>query len=129
MRTAAAEAFARHKELHLHTAQACEQQGVKFGPFVAECTGTWDPSALEVLRHVAHAAAAKTGEKPPVFAGTWHHDSVLSGPHCAAAPMRSFLSVAPSLALQWASFQVQVATVEDRIWLDAAHMDPHGCQQ
>ena len=23
--------------------------------------------------------------------GTWHHDSVLSGPSCAAAPLRSFL--------------------------------------
>ena len=65
----------------------------------------------------------------PTVAGTWHHDSVLSGPSCAAAPLRSFLSVAPSLALQWAPFQVQVTTVEDRIWLDAAHMDPHGCQR
>ena len=63
---AAAEAYARHKELHLHTAQACEQQGVKFVPLVAECTGTWDPSALKVLKHVAHAAAAKTGEEPAV---------------------------------------------------------------
>ena len=63
---AAAEAYARHKELHLHTAQACEQQGVKFAPLVAECTGTWDPSALKVLKHVAHAAAAKTGEEPAV---------------------------------------------------------------
>jgi cytochrome c5 len=63
---AAAEAYARHKELHLHTAQACEQQGIKFVPLVAECTGTWDPSALKVLKHVAHAAAAKTGEEPAV---------------------------------------------------------------
>ena len=63
---AAAEAYARHKELHLHTAQACEQQGVKFVPLVAECTGTWDPNALKVLKHVAHAAAAKTGEEPAV---------------------------------------------------------------
>ena len=63
---AAAEAYARHKELHLHTAQACEQQGVKFVPLLAECTGTWDPSALKVLKHVAHAAAAKTGEEPAV---------------------------------------------------------------
>ena len=61
---AAAEAHARHKELHLRTAQACEQQGVKFVPMVAECTGAWDPSALKVLKHVAHAVAAKTGEEP-----------------------------------------------------------------
>ena len=63
---AAAEAYARHKELHLHTAQACEQQGIKFVPLVAECTGTWDPSALKILKYVAHAAAAKTGAEPAV---------------------------------------------------------------
>jgi hypothetical protein len=63
---AAAEAYARHKEHHLHTAQACEQQGVKFVPLIAESTGTWDPSTLKILKHVAHAAAAKTGEESAV---------------------------------------------------------------
>ncbi|CAK9023307.1 Retrotransposable element SLACS 132 kDa protein (ORF2) [Includes: Reverse transcriptase] [Durusdinium trenchii] len=61
---AAAETHARHKELHLRTAQACEQQGVKFVPMVAECTGAWDPSTLKVLKFVAHAVAAKIGEEP-----------------------------------------------------------------
>ena len=46
---AAAEAYARHKELHLHTAQACATQGVHFTPMVAECTGTWDPAAIKLL--------------------------------------------------------------------------------
>ena len=61
---AAAVAYAQHKEGHLQTAQACEHQGVKFVPLVAECTGTWDPSALKVLKHVAHAVAAKSGDEP-----------------------------------------------------------------
>ena len=61
---AAAVAYAQHKESHLQTAQACEHQGVKFVPLVAECTGTWDPSALKVLKHVAHAVAAKSGDEP-----------------------------------------------------------------
>ena len=63
---AAAEAYARHNELHLHTAQACAAQGVHFTPLVPECTGTWDPAAMKVLKHVAHAVAARTGEEPAV---------------------------------------------------------------
>ena len=52
---AAATAYARHKEMHLNTAQACQ---------VAESTGCWDPEAHKVLKHIAHAAAACLGSDP-----------------------------------------------------------------
>ena len=93
---AAAEAHARHKELHLHTAQACEQQGVKFVPMVAECTGAWDPSALKVLKHVDHAVAIKTGEEPAACYNKLLQElgnSFFSGPSGAAAPFRSLLKL------------------------------------
>ena len=61
---AAAEAYARHKESHLDTARSCEHQGVSFVPMVAETTGTWDKSAMTVLKNVAKAVAARTGEDP-----------------------------------------------------------------
>ena len=59
---AAAEAYARHKELHLQTSAACEAQGVKFVPMVAECSGAWDAGAVKILHHVARAVATRTGE-------------------------------------------------------------------
>ena len=43
---AAAAAYVRHKEQHLHTQQACQAQGVAFLALVAECTGAWDAGAL-----------------------------------------------------------------------------------
>ena len=61
---AAAAAYARHKEAHLGTAQACEGQGVVFVPMVVESTGTWDKGAGIVLQHIARAVAARTGEEP-----------------------------------------------------------------
>ena len=33
-------------------------------PLVAEATGTWDPAAGRVLKAIARAAAARTGEDP-----------------------------------------------------------------
>ena len=59
---AAAEAYARQKEAHLHTAQACASQGVSFVPMVIETTGHWDVGAARVLRHIATAVAARTGD-------------------------------------------------------------------
>ena len=59
---AAAEAYARHKELHLGTSAACQAQGVKFVPMVAECSGSWDAAALKILFHLACAVATRTGE-------------------------------------------------------------------
>ena len=66
---AAAEQYARHKEQHLNTAEACSQQGVSFVPMVCETTGHWETGAARVLRHVAMAAAARSGEE----AGGLHH--------------------------------------------------------
>ena len=59
---AAAEAYDRQKEAHLHTAQACASQGVSFVPMVVETTGHWDVGAARVLRHIATAVAARTGD-------------------------------------------------------------------
>ncbi|CAE7309384.1 unnamed protein product [Symbiodinium pilosum] len=42
---------------------ACETQGSVFVPMVAETTGTWDAGAAIVLRHVAQAVAAQSGEE------------------------------------------------------------------
>ena len=57
-----AAAHARQKESHLGTAQACALQGVAFVPMVVETTGHWDVGAARVLRHIANAVAARTGE-------------------------------------------------------------------
>ena len=59
---AATEAYARHKELHLQMSAACEAQGVKLVPMVAECSGAWDAGAVKILHHVARAVATRTGE-------------------------------------------------------------------
>ena len=61
---AAAAAYARHKEAHLNTAEACERQGVVFVPMVVETTGTWDAGARPVIKHIARAVAAITGDDP-----------------------------------------------------------------
>ena len=58
----AAAAYASHKATYLNTAELCRQNGILFVPMVAETTGAWDPGALKVLRHVAHAVAARTGQ-------------------------------------------------------------------
>ena len=59
---AAAEAYARQKETHLHTAQACTSQGVSFVPMVVKTTGHWDIGAARVLRHIGTAVVARTGD-------------------------------------------------------------------
>jgi len=61
---AAAAAYARHKEAHLQSAEACRAQGVCFIPMVAESTGAWDADAMILLKHVAQAVAAQSGEDP-----------------------------------------------------------------
>ena len=42
----------------------CRAQGVCFVPMVAESTGTWDEGGMAVLKHVAQAVAAQSGEDP-----------------------------------------------------------------
>ena len=64
---AAAAAYARHKEDHQSTARTCEAQGVTFVPMVAETTGNWDAGAAVVIKHVARAVAARTGEMPSLL--------------------------------------------------------------
>ena len=61
---AAAADYARLKERHLDTAKSCEAQGVVFVPMVAESTGTWDKGAATVLKHLATAVAARSGDAP-----------------------------------------------------------------
>ena len=51
---AAAEAYARQKETHLHTAQACASQGVSFVPMVVETTGHWDVGAAPGAAPYSH---------------------------------------------------------------------------
>jgi hypothetical protein len=41
----AAAAYAALKASHLHTAQTCEGQGIRFVPLVCEMTGAWDKAA------------------------------------------------------------------------------------
>ena len=50
--------YARQREEHLQTAQACETQGSVVVPMAAKTTGTWDAGAAIVFRHVAQAAQA-----------------------------------------------------------------------
>ena len=63
---AAAEAYARHKEQHLQTLDACASHGVKFVVMVAECTGAWGHTAMTILKHIAFAAATQMGAEPAV---------------------------------------------------------------
>lgn len=67
---AAAEAYAEHKRSHLNTAAACEAQGVKFVPMVAECIGAWEDAASKVLKHLAQAVATQTGADSATCFGT-----------------------------------------------------------
>ena len=84
---AAAAAYARHKEVHLDTAKQCEAQGIVFVPMVAEVTGTWDAGAAIVLKHIAHAVAARSGEDP----GSTHSTLLLQMQAVSLAPNRSAL--------------------------------------
>jgi hypothetical protein len=59
---AAAAAYAQHKAAYLATAQTCQQQGIRFLPMVAEPTGCWEDGAMRILKHIAHAAAVRSGE-------------------------------------------------------------------
>ena len=67
---AAADAYARHKESHLNTAALCASQGVAFVPMVAETTGLWETGAARVLRHIAAAAAARSGDSADIAYST-----------------------------------------------------------
>jgi hypothetical protein len=67
---ATADAYARHKESHLNTAALCASQGVAFVPMVAETTGLWETGAARVLRHIAAAAAARSGDSADIAYST-----------------------------------------------------------
>ena len=60
---AAASAYKLVKANHLGTAQACQEQGVRFLPLVQEATGAWEASAANVLLQIARAVAARTQEE------------------------------------------------------------------
>jgi len=52
--------------LCLQSAEACRVQGVCFIPMVAESTGAWDTDPMIVLKYVAQAVAAQSGEDPTI---------------------------------------------------------------
>ena len=66
---AAVAAYARAKESHLHTADVCASQGVKFQPMVLESTGAWEASASRVLWDMARAVATREGEAAEMLHG------------------------------------------------------------
>ena len=125
---AATEAYARHKEHHLHTAQACEQQGVKFVPLIAESTGTWDPSTLKFRntwpmqlppRPVRNRRSATTNccrNLAPRF-GPF-------GPELRCGAASKLLERGP---MDPSRSRLQPSKIE--FGLNATHMDPHGGQQ
>ena len=72
---AAATAYAQHKATYLQTGQACEVHGVQFIPMVIETTGAWDPAATKILKHIAHAFAARTGADLATALGLLHQEA------------------------------------------------------
>ena len=62
--TSAAESYAATKASHLGTAPECQSQGMAYVPLVVESTGAWAPQAAAVLKRIARAAAARSGEEP-----------------------------------------------------------------
>ena len=59
---AAAAAYSQTKRDYLGTERACLDQGVRFMPMVCETSGAWAPEAVETLRLLAKAAAARSGK-------------------------------------------------------------------
>ena len=72
---AAATAYAHHKESYLQTGEACRSQGVQFVPMVIESTGAWDPAAMKILKHIAHAAASRAGIDPADSLNQLHQEA------------------------------------------------------
>ena len=59
---AAAIRYEEFKRTYLDTAAHCVAQGMSFRPMVAEPTGGWGPSAVNVLKVLARSQATRTGE-------------------------------------------------------------------
>ena len=60
---AAATEYAQRKRSHMQTEADCSRQGILFVPMVAETTGGWDPSALQVWKAIARAEGVRTGQR------------------------------------------------------------------
>ena len=60
-RRSAADAYARHKEAYIHTAEACHAQGIRFLLMVVETTRYWESGAARVLKEIAAQTGVKSG--------------------------------------------------------------------
>ena len=57
--------YEQHKRDHQHTAQQCEQAGIRFIPIIMEAhSGSWSPLARSMLDWIARQRAAITLEEP-----------------------------------------------------------------
>ena len=63
---AAAKAYSEHKKAHLNTQGLCSEAGIDFIPMVAETSGAWAPSAMNVLKQMAASVATCSGRKPEI---------------------------------------------------------------
>ena len=58
--------YEQHKRDHQHTAQQCEQAGIRFIPMIMEAhSGSWSPLARSMLDWIARRRAAITFEESP----------------------------------------------------------------
>ena len=86
---AAAAAYAQHKVAYLQTGHICQQHGIRFLPMVVEPTGNWDDGAMHTLKHIAHAAAARTGADPAKAVATFLQElCVVTRSYRACAALR-----------------------------------------
>ena len=86
---AAASQYAAVKAAHLNTAALCNQQGVRFVPFVAESSGAWAPEASQILLQIARSAAARAGDDAAALHSELLQElSVLLRTHRARAVLR-----------------------------------------
>ena len=97
---AAAADYARLKERHLDTAISCEAQGVVFVPMVAESTGTWDKGAATVLKHLATAVAARSGDAPDTAQAALLQEAGGFASSARTSGLRGYGGFSP-LLLQW----------------------------
>ena len=65
----AAASYEITKIQHLNTAAECQRQGVLFVPVVAETSGGWGLSGMQVLRRIAKSTAHLTGQDPDLVLG------------------------------------------------------------
>ena len=86
---AAAAAYAQHKVAYLQTGHICQQHVIRFLPMVVEPTGNWDDGAMHTLKHIAHAAAARTGADPAKAVATFLQElCVVTRSYRACAALR-----------------------------------------